>query len=274
MESILAPDIGQRLKAARERIGRTPNQIIAYTGLTVDAYLDLEAGHDWFQSVALKEICSLAQTVELTTSELLTGRANDPTRLITLEQLRDKLIEWLDFSNLTLGAFETQIGWEAKAFVKDIGAARDWNIDCLRTVCEPIGADWTQVSFCQKEPRKPPLKPMSPGAIFRDVGIIWGLTLAGGFVMGISGLRRLDQRACTIASGDSNTLLLFVGFVIIGCLIGRGRWKHLLAVTLILWITNLANILLGMTLSHWLVSLPFLLAMMGIGGAISYLFQN
>ena len=267
-------EIGQRLKAARERCGKTPNQIIASVGISVDSYLNLESRKDWFQGVTLNEICALAEAVELTEAELLLGHPNDSTCLISLDHLRDKLIEWLDSSDLTLGAFENRIGWEVKRFVKDTGAACGWNIDRLRAVCEPIGVDWTQVYFCHKEYSKPPLKPMSRGAIMRDVGILWGLTLAGGILVGASGIRRSDPSLFRIVDEVSGVLFCTIGFTIVGCLVGGRRWKHLFTVTIVVWVTSLVNIFFGVTLLHWLFQLEFLLIFMGIGGAVSYVFRR
>jgi len=269
-----AIDIGQRLKAARERCGKTPNQIIASVGITFNSYWDLECGHDWFENLALKDICSLAQTVDLTPSELLIGHPCDPVRVITLEHLRDKLIEWLDNNNLTLGAFETRVGYEVKSFVRDSRMACNWNIDSLRAVCESIGVDWEQVLFCQQALSKPTLKPLSLGAIARDVGIIFALTFAGGFIIGASGLRHASLDLYRMVDSISNVILIAIGFAIVGSLVVVDRWKHLLSVAIISWIASLVNCLFGKTIEQWMAELPYILILMGIGGSVSYLIRR
>lgn len=267
-------DIGQRLKAAREKCRKTPLQIIASGSITVDSYLDLEGGHNWFRGTALKEICSLAQAVGLTTAELLFGRTNDATDTVTFEGLKATLIEWLYQNHVTLGAFEEQIGCEVRDFLKEASAANHWNIDCLRAVCKPIGVDWSQVSLCQEEYPRPQLRAMSFGAIVRDVGIVFALMLTGGFLIGLSGIIS-NPSLYKVLTQVSNLFSLVIGFTIVGGLVGANRWKHLFTVAALIWALNVVNFwLITFTIKEWFLQLPLILFLMGIGGALSYCFRR
>ena len=114
---------------------------------------------------------------------------------------------------------------------------------------------------------------LKPVAIIRDIALLWVLTLAGGFIAGFASAGSdLSRRAMAIAI--SNVLFSIIGFVVVGCLVGGRRWKHLLVVTVILWLTSLINLIFGIGLRQWLISLPVLLILMGIGGGISYLFRR
>jgi hypothetical protein len=118
------------------------------------------------------------------------------------------------------------------------------------------------------------MKGMSFGAIARDVGILWGLTLAGGFLVGVSGIRRSDPLLYGYVNEASTVLLCTVGFTIVGCLVGGRRWKHLFTVTAVLWITSVVNLFFGTSLVQWLLQLLILFIFMGFGGAISYIFRQ
>ena len=142
-------DIGQRLKTLREKCGKSAKAIADLVEIPVGSYYDLEDGNDWFQGIELIKICSLALLLGVTTPELLVGRPHDGVNSITLDELKQKLVEWLEYSNIDLSVFEKRIGWEVESFLKDSATAREWNIDCLKAVCQAIGVDWTDVSFCK-----------------------------------------------------------------------------------------------------------------------------
>jgi hypothetical protein len=42
----------------------------------------------------------------------------------------------------------------------------------------------------------------------------------------------------------------------------------------VLWITNLVNLSVGMTIAQWFFELPFLLLLAAIGGGISYIIRR
>lgn len=111
-----------------------------------------------------------------------------------------------------------------------------------------------------------------PGAVARDVAILWVLTLVGGVVAGIASQPGTARFAMAVAV--SNILLSTIGFVIVGCLVGGRRWKHLAVVTVVLWLTGLINTLFGVTLAQWFLSIILLFIVMGIGGSVSYLFRK
>ena len=112
------------------------------------------------------------------------------------------------------------------------------------------------------------------GPVLRDVAIIWMLTMIGGFIIGVSGAGGTSPRAVA-AIALSNVLLGTIGFVISGCLAPARRWNHLAAVALGVWITGLVNVaIMGITLMQWAASAVLIALMMGLGGALSYLFRR
>jgi len=115
---------------------------------------------------------------------------------------------------------------------------------------------------------------LSIGAIARDVVILWVLTFAGGFVVGVATVGGHDPVHRALAIAISNTILSIIGFTIVGSLATQARWKQLFIVAIILWITSLANLAFGIPLRSWIVGLPFTLILMAVGGGISYLFRK
>jgi hypothetical protein len=118
----------------------------------------------------------------------------------------------------------------------------------------------------------PPEQRTRPGAILRDVLIIVALTFIGGFVVGVAAPPRSSRGMLAIAA--SNLLLGTVGFAISGRLAVGSRWRHLAYVGLCVWLAGLLNVVFfGFSVDQWLVSIIAVALMMGLGGAISYVFK-
>lgn len=112
-----------------------------------------------------------------------------------------------------------------------------------------------------------PAPALSFKGILRDVGILWVLSIASAATAG-------DPRRSYIALGIGSLIVPIIGFIIAGCLVRGPRWKHLFTVALVLWITNLVNLSVGMTITQWFFGLPFLLLLAAIGGGISYIIRR
>jgi len=110
--------------------------------------------------------------------------------------------------------------------------------------------------------------------VARDTLILWCFTALGGMVVGFAlGLMGAAQSPkAMIAIGFSNLVLGIVGFAIVGALAKANRFRHLLVVTIAVWITSLVNVpIFGVGIGHWALSLLFLLLIMLVGGGISLL---
>jgi hypothetical protein len=120
----------------------------------------------------------------------------------------------------------------------------------------------------------PPLeRQVRVALILRDIVIIVALTFIGGFVIGLAADPTSTRGMLAIAA--SNLLLGTVGFVISGCLAVGSRRRHLAFVGLGVWIAGLMNVLLfGFGFIQWFLGFFAVALMMGVGGAISYLFKS
>ena len=107
--------------------------------------------------------------------------------------------------------------------------------------------------------------------LIRDVAIIALFTLVGGgFMVSIWGGQKDQTR---IVFAVSNILFGIIGFTISGCLAKVDRFKHLFIVAISLWILTLFNVLIsGAPFISWFLGIIPILIMMGVGGALSFLF--
>ena len=126
------------------------------------------------------------------------------------------------------------------------------------------------------EPPPPTEQGIRIGPIARDVAIVWVLTAIGGFVAGVAtGGPQVDGQRFMIAVAISNTLLGTVAFTIAGCLAPPNRWRHLGFVALGAWLTSLINVaFFNVTIAQWFSGVRFVAIIMGLGGAVSYIFKR
>ena len=136
----------------------------------------------------------------------------------------------------------------------------------------------------ENDPFPPPVPPLPPdpprlraGPVVRDVAVFWGLTLAAGFVIGFVGaLVHPGTRPDVTTLALGNLILGTVTFVISGCLVPPSiRWTHLALVALFAWLTSFVNVLFfGASVLQWVFAAIFITFIMGLGGAISCLFNR
>jgi transcriptional regulator with XRE-family HTH domain len=62
--------VSDRLKQARERRGKTPQEIAEAIGITVESYYDLESTDDLSMVLSLRKILKLCRTLSLTPADL------------------------------------------------------------------------------------------------------------------------------------------------------------------------------------------------------------
>src|SRR5947207_2835487 len=109
---------------------------------------------------------------------------------------------------------------------------------------------------------------MHIGPIVRDMVIVWVLTAAGGFVVGVaSGGPAQDAQRYMLTLMVSNLLLGTLAFTIAGCLAPPARWRHLGLVAIGCWVTGLINVaFFSVSISQWIGGAIFIAIAMGIGG--------
>lgn len=108
--------------------------------------------------------------------------------------------------------------------------------------------------------------------VIKDAVIILVLIFIGTFVLVAvlksTGAQKLPGN--TIAA--LNILLGSVGFTISGLSTKANRFTHMLKVALLVWLIGSMNVIfLQTTVSQWFSSIPFILIMMAMGIAVSYI---
>ena len=133
----------KKLAAAREASGRDPALIAVAVGLTVPSYYDLEAcEEDINTTVSLEQIVKLCAELNVPVTSLCEGPHESRPDKLDFGSIAASLRKYLNDHHLTQAAYEEQVGWSMEGFLDQPSVAWQWNVDCLKDVCAPLGINW------------------------------------------------------------------------------------------------------------------------------------
>jgi hypothetical protein len=116
--------------------------------------------------------------------------------------------------------------------------------------------------------------PVALGAVIRDAGLIILLTAISGFIIGLMSAET-DLESLLPLLACFNLLILVVGFTVSASVADHGRWQHIGAVGVIVWLFGIINIPLGLAnIATWLLSALFIAVCLVVGGSLSYVFKR
>jgi DNA-binding XRE family transcriptional regulator len=134
---------GRRLREARERSGKTVDEMASLLGISRESYYDLETYDDEIILViSLKQLVTLSHALGIDFVEFFSNGAMKPAASVSLEALAEKINEYLTAHNLTVAEFEEAVGWEVANCLADPSQFMNFNLDGLMDVSRPLGVDW------------------------------------------------------------------------------------------------------------------------------------
>jgi len=130
-----------KLKQSREATGKSPHEIAALVGISAPTYYDLEnCDGDLNMVISLGELSKLSSVLGISTRFIFDDKTEGQP--ILPEPLCAKIKSYLDAKKIDIANFEDRVGFTIEPSLHDPAKILDWNIDCLRFVCEEIGANW------------------------------------------------------------------------------------------------------------------------------------
>ena len=140
-------DYARRLREARERSGKSIDEMAALVGLSWESYNELERDDDEIiDSVSLRQIVTLSRALKIDLVEFFSsGPAKKPREGVSLETLAQKISDFLVAEKLTVTEFENTAGWEVANSLTDPSRFMNFNMLGLMEVCEIVGVDWRGV---------------------------------------------------------------------------------------------------------------------------------
>jgi len=131
-----------RLRAFRESRKLEPADLAAAMGLSESSYYDLEAcPEDLFTSVSLKQLQRLSIQLGVPPRALF---ADIEARISTVavEDVVQAIRRHLEANAIDIGTLEDRVGFTLHDCLTNSTTVLEWNVDCLRFVCDEIGLDW------------------------------------------------------------------------------------------------------------------------------------
>ena len=140
------PEYGRRLREARERSGKTIDEMASLLDLSRESYNDLEVYDDEVILVlSLEELVTLSKALDIDLVEFFSNGSSRPQESVSLDALAGKINEYLTANKLTLAEFEEAVGWELANCLTEPSQFMNFNLDGLMDVSKPLGVDWRAV---------------------------------------------------------------------------------------------------------------------------------
>ena len=122
---------GSRIRAARERTGKSISDVATLLGMTLPAYRDLEDFEgELTQTVSLETFVRIMRVLGLHLRDLFEAE-QDRSDTVSLSRLRELVEEARTQRGLSQSELEEAVGWDLSRFFQDPMSAMNWNIDCL-----------------------------------------------------------------------------------------------------------------------------------------------
>ena len=135
-----------RIRAARQRLGLTPQQVARTMGLSALWYDHLETDPDEvFSNLSLAHIKALGQTLGLEPAEILVGDGTPPMERRDFRDVVVGLQRRMETEGLDAETLGERLGWEIRGILAAPDELWRFNVDGLRDVCQGVGVDWFAV---------------------------------------------------------------------------------------------------------------------------------
>jgi len=140
------PEYGRLLREARERSGKTIEEMASLLGISWESYNDLETYDDEIILViSLEQLVTLSHALGIDLVEFFSNGAPKPAESVSLEALAESINEYLTANKLTVAEFEDAVGWEVANCLTDPSQFLNFNLDGLKDVTKPLSVDWRAV---------------------------------------------------------------------------------------------------------------------------------
>jgi len=140
------PEYGRLLREARERSGKTIEEMASLLGISWESYNDLETYDDEIILViSLEQLVTLSHELCIDLIEFFSNGAPKPAESVSLEALAESINEYLTANKLTVAEFEDAVGWEVANCLTDPSQFLNFNLDGLKDVTKPLSVDWRAV---------------------------------------------------------------------------------------------------------------------------------
>jgi transcriptional regulator with XRE-family HTH domain len=136
----------ERIKALRERLGKSDLEMAQLLGLNIYCYGDLEFHDDELVSmITLSQALRLASLLGAKLHDLL-GDDATARPIIPISQLPERVRAAMIQTKVSLEEFEDRVGWELREFLdKPVQTATERPVIFLQDLAAQLGLDWLSI---------------------------------------------------------------------------------------------------------------------------------
>ena len=132
-----------RLRLARERCGKSPEEIAGEAGVNSLSYYDLEWVDGEIESaISLRVLQTICARISIQSSELFSDKPIASVDKTTPDGVVSGIKEHLATNHQSISEFEMIIGFEIGQCLENTSLILEWDIECLQYVCSQLGLDW------------------------------------------------------------------------------------------------------------------------------------
>ena len=144
------PQVAQRVREARERLGLSEADVAARLGMQPSEYWDIEFHNDEaFECFSVEQLRQLATILDAPLEALLFGTQFErPPTWTSSATIAERLQAVAASEGLTIDDLGDRVGWDLGPLMANPEALDEFNLVGLSDVCLAIGVDW--VSALQK----------------------------------------------------------------------------------------------------------------------------
>jgi len=148
---------GKRLRAAREKSGKSAEEIAQSVGISVPAYYDLETFDDELTtSLPIQDVALLFKLLGIQPANFFhTAPVPDP---MTVDVFVEKIVEYLKTRQMSVEIFEDLVGWDIEPLLNEPEKILSYDIDALREISSEVGIEWLSLLQAISIASKPDLK--------------------------------------------------------------------------------------------------------------------
>ncbi len=139
----VAPHI--RFREARERLGLSPDEVAAQSGVSDAGVWDIEECEgDLTCCYSLRDVQKFCRVLGIRPVELFGGEISEPA--VSADELVRRIHDECRSRGVTLEQFEDAVGWRLSACIEPPERLlEDMTVDGLRWLCRELRIDWRRV---------------------------------------------------------------------------------------------------------------------------------
>jgi transcriptional regulator with XRE-family HTH domain len=141
------PPTARRIRAAREKLNLSHDEVAQLIGMSRASYYDLESYDDEaFMAISLRDLLKLGSALRVAARDLVDDDgAQPPAEQVTYEELAAGVRAQIEAEGMDVDTWGTKVGWDVADLLRDPTSVADLNLDGLCDICAAVGVDWRAV---------------------------------------------------------------------------------------------------------------------------------